>query len=127
MQSPSSRIWTRVAVSISNDVNYYTQGTSKIKLGSAEVPPILCVETALHSQQRGLLAEHSEDEVSVTVEKWNRKPEFKPRTGMFTFHFVQSPSEKQEPKCSVSHIWINSRIDGVFFYLDTTTGVGEQK
>ena len=28
MQSVSSRIWTRVAVSISNDDNYYTTGTS---------------------------------------------------------------------------------------------------
>ena len=28
MQSVSSRIWTRVAVSISNDDNHYTTGTS---------------------------------------------------------------------------------------------------
>ena len=27
MQSVSSRIWTRVAVSISNDDNHYTMGT----------------------------------------------------------------------------------------------------
>ena len=31
MQSFSSRIWTRVAVSISYDDNYYTTGPSKIK------------------------------------------------------------------------------------------------
>ena len=30
MQSVSSRIWTRVAVSISYDDNHYTTGTSKI-------------------------------------------------------------------------------------------------
>ena len=30
MQSVSSRIWTRVAVSISYDDNHYTAGTSKI-------------------------------------------------------------------------------------------------
>ena len=30
MQSVSSRIWTRVAVSISYDVNHYTTDTSKI-------------------------------------------------------------------------------------------------
>ena len=29
MQSVSSRIWTRVAVSISNDDNHYTTGTSE--------------------------------------------------------------------------------------------------
>ena len=29
MQSVSSRIWTRVAVSISNDDNHYTTGTSR--------------------------------------------------------------------------------------------------
>ena len=29
MQSVSSRIWTRVAVSISYDVNHYTTGTPK--------------------------------------------------------------------------------------------------
>ena len=29
MQSVSSRIWTRVAVSISYDANHYTTGTSK--------------------------------------------------------------------------------------------------
>ena len=29
MQSVSSRIWTRVAVSISNDDNHYTTGTSQ--------------------------------------------------------------------------------------------------
>ena len=28
MQSVSSRIWTRVAVSIAEDDNYYTKGTS---------------------------------------------------------------------------------------------------
>ena len=32
MQSVSSRIWTRVAVSISYDDNHYTTGTSKIYL-----------------------------------------------------------------------------------------------
>ena len=32
MQSVSSRIWTRVAVSISYDDNYYTTGTSEIGL-----------------------------------------------------------------------------------------------
>ena len=32
MQSVSSRIWTRVAVSISNDDNDYNTGTSKAKL-----------------------------------------------------------------------------------------------
>ena len=32
MQSVSSRIWTRVAVSISYDDNHYTTGTSKTKL-----------------------------------------------------------------------------------------------
>ena len=31
MQSVSSRIWTRVAVSISYDDNDYTKGTSKIE------------------------------------------------------------------------------------------------
>ena len=31
MQSVSSRIWTRVAVSISYDDNHYTTGTSKSK------------------------------------------------------------------------------------------------
>ena len=30
MQSVSSRIWTRVAVSISYDDNHYTTGTSKL-------------------------------------------------------------------------------------------------
>ena len=30
MQSVSSKIWTRVAVSISYDDNHYTTGTSKI-------------------------------------------------------------------------------------------------
>ena len=30
MQSASSRIWTRVAVSISYDDNHYTTGTSKL-------------------------------------------------------------------------------------------------
>ena len=30
MQSVSSRIWTRVAMSISYDDNYYTMGTSKL-------------------------------------------------------------------------------------------------
>ena len=33
MQSVSSRIWTRVAVSISYDVNYYTTGTLYIEAG----------------------------------------------------------------------------------------------
>ena len=33
MQSVTSRIWTRVAVSISYDDNYYTMGTS-VKNGS---------------------------------------------------------------------------------------------
>ena len=33
MQSVSSRIWTRVAVSISYDDNHYTTGTSVKKLG----------------------------------------------------------------------------------------------
>ena len=32
MQSVSSRIWTRVAVSISNDDNHYTTGTYKSPL-----------------------------------------------------------------------------------------------
>ena len=31
MQSASSRIWTRVTVSISYDVNHYTMGTSFFK------------------------------------------------------------------------------------------------
>ena len=30
MQSVSSRIWTRVAVSISDDNNHYTTGTSEL-------------------------------------------------------------------------------------------------
>ena len=34
MQSVSSRIWTRVAVSISYDDNHYTTGTSKIVIGA---------------------------------------------------------------------------------------------
>ena len=33
MQSVSSKIWTRVAVSISYDDNHYTTGTSKYILG----------------------------------------------------------------------------------------------
>ena len=33
MQSVLSRIWARVAVSISNDDNHYTTGTSKYLLG----------------------------------------------------------------------------------------------
>ena len=32
MQSVSSRIWTRVAVSISYDDNYFTTGTSKLRI-----------------------------------------------------------------------------------------------
>ena len=35
MQSVTSRIWTRVAVSISYDDNDYTTGTSIIELGNA--------------------------------------------------------------------------------------------
>ena len=35
MQSVSSRIWTRVAVSISNDDNDYTTGTSLIMSGES--------------------------------------------------------------------------------------------
>ena len=37
MQSVSSRIWTRVAVSISYDDNHYTTGTSKLPYGKAPV------------------------------------------------------------------------------------------
>ena len=32
MQLVSARIWTRVAVSISNDDNHYTTGTSEVTL-----------------------------------------------------------------------------------------------
>ena len=34
MQSASSRIWTRVAVSISYDDNHYTTGTTRLQWGS---------------------------------------------------------------------------------------------
>ena len=44
MQSVSSRIWTRVAVSISCDDNHYTTGTSNC----------VCLNTALHNQRRML-------------------------------------------------------------------------
>ena len=36
MQSISSRIWTRVAVSNSNDDNHYTTGTSKFEFNIAQ-------------------------------------------------------------------------------------------
>ena len=38
MQSVSSRIWTRVAVSISYDDNNYTTGTSLNPRQSGEIP-----------------------------------------------------------------------------------------
>ena len=37
MQSVSSRIWTRVAVSISYDDNDYTTGTSKYTTGTSNI------------------------------------------------------------------------------------------
>ena len=37
MQSVSSRIWTRVAVSISYDDNDYTTGTSKYKHNDRDI------------------------------------------------------------------------------------------
>ena len=39
MQSVSSRIWTRIAVSISYDDNHYTMGTSNLGLFNANIVP----------------------------------------------------------------------------------------
>ena len=35
MQSVSSRVWTRVSLSISNDDNHYTTGTSQMVLDTS--------------------------------------------------------------------------------------------
>ena len=43
MQSVSSRIWTRVAVSISCDGNHYTTGTSKINVSDSLWLSFLCL------------------------------------------------------------------------------------
>ena len=44
MQSVSSRVWTRVAVSISYDDNYYTTGTSWIDIWQSQFN-IVCLQT----------------------------------------------------------------------------------
>ena len=44
MQSVSSRIWTRVAVSISYDDNYYTMGTSSIIIIIVDLINNLCTK-----------------------------------------------------------------------------------
>ena len=51
MQSFSSRIWTRVAVSISYDDNHYTTGTSKTYQSIRERNNVTWVRTNLQRYQ----------------------------------------------------------------------------
>ena len=53
MQSVSSRIWTRVAVSISYDDNHYTTGTSLTSLHLALFNPVWYSDF-VHNNRRGL-------------------------------------------------------------------------
>ena len=65
MQSVASRVWTRVAVSISNDDNHYTTGTStKVDISlNKETEPNLVVR--LLDMTRLNLADHPSTEVPV--------------------------------------------------------------
>ena len=55
MQSVSSRIWTRVAVSISYDDNHYTTGTSSTITTNLYCNQLCCLKTALDKKNPSLV------------------------------------------------------------------------
>ena len=57
MQSVSSRIWTRVAVSISDDDNYYTTGTF-INYGPRGLSPQAAPDSWFKSDWADIITQH---------------------------------------------------------------------
>ena len=74
MQRTSSRVWTRIAVSISCDDNRYTRGDSMSKL-ECKKKKIDRTGAVIYKEER------------QAKRKWNQWPAFESWTKQFPFHF----------------------------------------
>ena len=134
MQSVSSRIWTRVALFISNDDNNYTTGTSTI---TPRTPPQLVINS-IYALALLNLSDHSASHGPKILRcssfsclyfvlsnhpcpwcndyrhwKWTRWYEFKSWTRPIAFHIALIPLGKVWIQLFSLQLWVNSRTDWV--------------